>query len=49
MQEVGGLSAYDVLHYPQSINLRWRMRRLLGIVPKLEGGTVRSLSAAPCR
>jgi len=40
MQDVGGLSAYDVLHYPQSINLRWRMRRLLRIVPRLEGGTV---------
>lgn len=40
MENAGGLSAYDVLHYPQPINLRWRMRRLLRLVPRLEGGTV---------
>jgi glycosyltransferase involved in cell wall biosynthesis len=39
-ERVGGLSAYDVLHYPQRVNLRWRVRRLLRVVPRLEGGTV---------
>jgi len=40
MQDAGGVSAYDTLHYPQRINLRWRLRRLLGTVPSLEPGDI---------
>ncbi|MEO8592826.1 MAG: glycosyltransferase family 2 protein [Candidatus Solibacter sp.] len=48
MQDVGGLSGYDVLNYPQSINARWRLRRFLGTVPSLEPGAIDRLgNSAP--
>jgi GT2 family glycosyltransferase len=40
MQEVGGVTGYDVLGYPQSPNLRWKLRRLLRIVPALVPGNI---------
>jgi glycosyltransferase involved in cell wall biosynthesis len=46
MERVGGLTGYDVLHYPQAINARWRLRRLLRIVPSLEPGAINRLGAS---
>ncbi|MGH9695808.1 MAG: glycosyltransferase family 2 protein [Bryobacteraceae bacterium] len=46
MERVGGLTGYDILHYPQAINARWRLRRLLRIVPKLEPGAIDRLGAS---
>jgi glycosyltransferase involved in cell wall biosynthesis len=36
--DVGGLTAYDVQNYPSTLNLRWRLRRLIGVIPTLEPG-----------
>jgi glycosyltransferase involved in cell wall biosynthesis len=38
MADVGGITAYDVLHYSLPVPLRWKLRRLLGITPSLEPG-----------
>jgi len=38
MQVVGGISGYDILHYPQPITLEWRLRYWLGTVPSMEPG-----------
>jgi glycosyltransferase involved in cell wall biosynthesis len=46
MERVGGLTGYDVIHYPQAINARWRLRRMLRIVPALEPGAIDRLGAS---
>ncbi len=46
MEGVGGLTGYDIIHYPQAINARWRLRRMLGIVPRLEPGAIDRLGAS---
>ena len=46
MERVGGVTGYDVIHYPQAINARWRLRRLLRIVPALEPGAIDRLGAS---
>jgi len=38
MEDVGGLTAFDVLNYDGSVTIRWRLRRVLGITPSLEPG-----------
>ena len=40
LRDVGGICAYDTLHYPASISWRWKLRRLLGTVDTLEPGRV---------
>ncbi|MDZ4796655.1 MAG: glycosyltransferase family 2 protein [Bryobacteraceae bacterium] len=36
--DVGGLTGYDTENYGAPINLRWKLRRQLGITPSLEPG-----------
>jgi glycosyltransferase involved in cell wall biosynthesis len=43
LQDVGGLTGYDALHYSHPITFRWRMRRWLGSIPSLEPGDVDKL------
>ena len=38
MQDVGGITPYDTLHYPTPITVRWRLRALLGVMPGLDPG-----------
>ena len=38
LRDVGGLTGFDVLSYPQPISWRWRARRWLGTAPSLEPG-----------
>lgn len=40
LQDVGGLTAYDEINYPSNINMRWRVRRWLGVVRNLEPGSI---------
>ena len=46
MQDLGGLSGYDVLNYPQQINRRWRLRRLLRTIPSLQPGDIDRLGSS---
>jgi glycosyltransferase involved in cell wall biosynthesis len=46
MQDVGGITPYDVLNYPMRITGRWKLRRLLGVIPNLEPGGVDHLGRA---
>jgi GT2 family glycosyltransferase len=46
MEQVGGITGYDVVNYPQAINLRWRLRRLLRTIPSLEPGAINRLGAS---
>jgi glycosyltransferase involved in cell wall biosynthesis len=36
--EIGGVTGYDRLHYPQPITLRWKLRRWLRSIPSLAPG-----------
>lgn len=38
LQDVGGVTGYDELHYPSRLTWRWRLRWLLRIVPSLRPG-----------
>jgi glycosyltransferase involved in cell wall biosynthesis len=40
MRDVGGVAGYDVRNFPQPVNLRWRIRAALGVVPALEPGKI---------
>jgi glycosyltransferase involved in cell wall biosynthesis len=40
MHNVGGATAYDVRNHPQPVNWRWRLRAVMGTVPRLEPGRV---------
>lgn len=40
LSDVGGVCGYDVLHFPQPVNLRWRLRKLLRTVPSLNPGEI---------
>lgn len=46
LQDVGGLTPYDTLHYPIPVTLRWRLRSLLGVMPGLDPGRVDHLGRA---
>jgi len=46
MQDLGGLSGYDVLNYPQRINRRWRLRRLFRTIPSLRPGDIDRLGSS---
>jgi glycosyltransferase involved in cell wall biosynthesis len=46
MQDVGGVTPYDTLHYPTPVNLRWRLRALFGVMPGMEPGRVDHLGRA---
>jgi glycosyltransferase involved in cell wall biosynthesis len=46
MQDVGGITPYDVLNYPMPITMRWRLRNLLGVMPSLDPGQVDHLGRA---
>lgn len=46
MQDVGGITPYDTLHYPTPITARWRLRALLGVMPGLDPGRVDHLGRA---
>lgn len=46
MQDVGGITPYDTLHYPFAITLRWRLRARLGVMPSLNPGEVDRLGRA---
>jgi glycosyltransferase involved in cell wall biosynthesis len=39
-QGVGGITGYDRLHFSQAINFRWKIRRMLRIVPSLTPGAI---------
>ncbi|MGH7650177.1 MAG: glycosyltransferase, partial [Gemmatimonadaceae bacterium] len=38
LRDVGGLTGFDLLNYPQPVSWRWRLRRWLGTTPSLEAG-----------
>ena len=40
MDNVGGLSGYDIRNFPQPVSLRWRLRSALRIIPALEPGNI---------
>jgi glycosyltransferase involved in cell wall biosynthesis/O-antigen ligase len=46
MQDVGGLTGYDVLNYPSPISARWRLRHWLGAIPSLRPGDADHLGRA---
>jgi glycosyltransferase involved in cell wall biosynthesis len=46
MQDVGGFTAYDVRNYPSEVSWRWRLRRVLGVIPKIDPGGVDHLGRA---
>jgi len=46
MQDVGGITPYDTLHYPYALSLRWRLRAALGVMPSLNPGDVDRLGRA---
>src|SRR5947209_11497814 len=46
MGDVGGVTGYDLLHYPSPVNLRWRLRWLLGAIPSLRPGDTDHLGRA---
>jgi glycosyltransferase involved in cell wall biosynthesis len=46
MQDVGGITCYDVLNYPSPVTLRWNLRSWLGVMPGLEPGRVDHLGRA---
>jgi len=46
MQDVGGLTGYDVLNYPTRVTLRWKLRWLLGAIPSLKPGDADHLGRA---
>jgi len=45
-EDVGGITPYDVLHYPIPITQRWRLRSSLGVMPGLDPGRVDHLGRA---
>jgi predicted dehydrogenase/glycosyltransferase involved in cell wall biosynthesis len=38
LRDCGGITAYDLLGYPQPLTLRWKLRRWLGTAPSLRPG-----------
>lgn len=46
MRDLGGLSGYDVLNYPQQINRRWRLRKLFRTIPSLRPGDIDRLGSS---
>ncbi len=40
MNDVGGIAGYDTRNYGQPVNLRWRIRAALGVVPPLDPGRI---------
>ena len=46
LQDVGGITPYDTLHYPIPVTLRWRLRSALGVMPGLDPGRVDRLGRA---
>jgi len=46
MQTVGGITPYDVLHYPTPVTLRWRLRWLFDVMPSLNPGEADHLGRA---
>ena len=46
MQDVGGLTGYDVLNYPSAVTMRWKVRWLLGAIPSLDPGDADHLGRA---
>jgi glycosyltransferase involved in cell wall biosynthesis len=46
MQDVGGITGYDVLNYPMAMSMRWYLRWLLGVMPGRDPGRVDHLGRA---
>jgi len=46
MRDVGGITPYDMLHYPTPVNSRWRLRSLFGVMPGLDPGRTDHLGRA---
>jgi glycosyltransferase involved in cell wall biosynthesis len=46
MRDLGGAAGYDTRNYPKSIDLRWRLRGVLGTVPGLRPGAIDRLGRA---
>ncbi len=46
MQDVGGITGYDPLNYPTPLTLRWRLRRIFGVIPSLKPGDIDHLGRA---
>lgn len=46
MQDLGGLSGYDIRNFPINIDRRWRLRRLFRIVPSLRPGDIGRLGSS---
>jgi glycosyltransferase involved in cell wall biosynthesis len=40
MQDVGGMTGYDKINYPAPVTLRWRLRRMFGVIPDLPPGGI---------
>lgn len=39
-QDVGGIGGYDTCNYGRPVSFRWRLRSLLGVVPRLRPGAI---------
>ncbi|MBV9743961.1 MAG: glycosyltransferase family 2 protein [Acidobacteriia bacterium] len=46
MQDVGGVTGYDVLNYPSPVSGKWRLRHWLGAIPSLKPGDADRLGRA---
>ena len=46
MEDVGGLTGYDVLTYGHALALRWRIRKWFGAIPSLKPGEIDHLGRA---
>jgi GT2 family glycosyltransferase len=46
MQDLGGLSGYDIRNYPRPIDRRWRLRRLFRTIPSLRPGDINRLGSS---
>ena len=46
MQDIGGVTGYDVLNYPSPLSGKWRMRYWLGAIPSLKPGDADHLGRA---
>lgn len=46
MQDLGGLSGYDIRNYPQQIDRRWRLRKLFRTIPSLRPGDIDRLGSS---
>jgi glycosyltransferase involved in cell wall biosynthesis len=44
--DVGGITGYDTNNYPTALTFRWKLRRILGLIPSLVPGDIDHLGRA---